>query len=145
MFLPRRANILTIYMTAEGQSLGTDAFRGNTWPCTPSFPPDRAEARRKHSGLESTVNSLKHQELDRIRLHGRAGFELAVGLSVLALYIHRTGQLLRNREREQIKQDRRNRAVGGAYAQASRKPWRTREYRNPELESASCANSPAPE
>ena len=73
--------------------------------------PAFAEARRKHSGVESAINSLEHRGLDRVRLHGRAGFELAVDLSILAQNIHRIGQLLRNRERERMKQERRKRAA----------------------------------
>ena len=43
-----------------------------------------AEARRKHSGVESATNTLEHCGLDRIQLHCRAGFELAIDQSVLA-------------------------------------------------------------
>ena len=51
--------------------------------------PAFAAARRKHSGVESEINSLEHRGLDRVRLRGPDGFERAVGLSVLASNLHR--------------------------------------------------------
>ena len=61
--------------------------------------PAFAAARRKHSGVESAINSLEHRGLDRVGLRGADGFEPAVGLSVLASNLHRVGQLLRERKR----------------------------------------------
>ena len=43
--------------------------------------PAFAAARRKHSGVESTINNLEHRGLDKVRLRGADGFELAVGLA----------------------------------------------------------------
>ena len=68
--------------------------------------PAFAAARRKHSGVESTINSLEHRGLDRVRLRGPDGFERAVGLSVLAFNVHRTGQILRERERKRMQLER---------------------------------------
>ncbi len=71
--------------------------------------PAFAAARRKHSGVESAINSLEHRGLDRVRLRGPDGFERAVGLSVLASNLHRIGQILRvlrGRERERMRQNR---------------------------------------
>ena len=68
--------------------------------------PAFAAARRKHSGVESAINSLEHRGLDRVRLRGPDGFELAVGLSVLAFNVHRIGQILRERERKQMQLQR---------------------------------------
>ena len=68
--------------------------------------PAFAEARRKHSGVESVINSLEHRGLDRVRLHGPDGFERAVDLSVLAQNIHRIGQILRERERRRMRLER---------------------------------------
>ena len=69
--------------------------------------PAFAAARRKHSGVESAINSLEHRGLDRVRLRGPDGFERAVGLSVLAFNVHRTGQILRERERKRMQLERR--------------------------------------
>ena len=68
--------------------------------------PAFAAARRKHSGVESAINSLEHRGLDRVRLRGPDGFELAVGLSVLAFNVHRIGQILRERERKRMQLQR---------------------------------------
>ncbi len=68
--------------------------------------PAFAAARRKHSGVESAINSLEHRGLDRVRLRGPDGFERAVGLSVLAQNLHRIGQILRERERERMRLER---------------------------------------
>ena len=68
--------------------------------------PAFAAARRKHSGVESAINSLEHRGLDRVRLRGPDGFERAVGLSVLAQNVHRIGQILRKRERERMRRER---------------------------------------
>ena len=40
----------------------------------------KLSARRKHSGVESAINSLEHSGLDKVRLRGPDGFERAVGL-----------------------------------------------------------------
>ena len=68
--------------------------------------PAFAAARRKHSGVESAINSLEHRGLDRVRLRGPDGFERAVGLSVLASNLHRIGQILHGRERERMRLER---------------------------------------
>lgn len=61
-----------------------------------------AAARRRHPAVESAVNNLEHRGLDRVRAHGAEGFELFVGLSVLALNFHRIGLLLIRRERKKM-------------------------------------------
>ena len=68
--------------------------------------PAFAAARRKHSGVESTINNLEHRGLDKVRLRGADGFELAVGLSVVALNIHRLGLNLRETERKRMRRRR---------------------------------------
>lgn len=57
-------------------------------------------ARRKHSEAESAVNKLEHRGLNRVRVRGSDGFELAVDLSALAFNIHRVRMTLREKERE---------------------------------------------
>ena len=73
--------------------------------------PAFAAARRKHSGVESTINNLEHRGLDKVRLRGADGFELAVGLSVVALNIHRLGLNLRAAERKRMRRRRRKYAA----------------------------------
>ena len=65
--------------------------------------PAFAAARRKHSGVESAINSLEHRGLDKVRLSGPDGFERAVGLSVLAFNLHRIGRILLERERKRLR------------------------------------------
>ena len=69
--------------------------------------PAFAAARRKHSGVESTINNLEHRGQDKVRLRGADGFELAVGLSVAAPDIHRLGLNLREAERKRMRRRRR--------------------------------------
>ena len=73
--------------------------------------PAFAAARRKHSGVESTINNLEHRGLDKVRLRGADGFKLAVGLSVVALNIHRLGLNLRAAERKRMRRRRRKYAA----------------------------------
>ena len=68
--------------------------------------PAFAAARRKHSGVESAINSLEHRGLDKVRLRGPDGFERAVGLSVLAFNLHRIGRILLERERRRMRRER---------------------------------------
>ena len=56
------------------------------------------EARRKHSAVESSINSLENHGLDRCRDHGLHGFKRYVGLAVLARNIQIIGHILRQRE-----------------------------------------------
>ena len=50
--------------------------------------------RRQHPGVESAIHALESHGLDRVRTHGRAGFERTVGISILAANLHRLGRLL---------------------------------------------------
>ena len=54
------------------------------------------------SPSESAIDNLEHCVLIRIRRRGSDGFELAIGLSVLAFNIQRTGPVLREKERKRI-------------------------------------------
>ncbi len=58
-----------------------------------------AEMRRKHPAVESAINNLEQHGLDRVLAHGADGFAQVVGLSVLALNVHRIGLLLRRKAR----------------------------------------------
>ena len=91
--------------------------------------PAFAAARRKHSGVESAINSLEHRGLDRVRLRGPDGFERAVGLSVLTSNLHRIGRIPRGRERERMRQDRETMRDERKRLQRNRK--RTRQDREP--------------
>ncbi len=53
--------------------------------------------RRRHPGVESAIHALESHGLDRVRTHGRAGFERTVGISTLAANLHRLGRLLQQR------------------------------------------------
>ena len=68
--------------------------------------PAFAAARRKHSGVESTINNLEHRGLDKVRLRGADGFELAVGLAVVAPDIHRLGLNLLEEKRKRMRRAR---------------------------------------
>ena len=91
--------------------------------------PSFAAARRKHSGVESAINSLEHRGLDKVRLSGPDGFERAVGLSGLAFNLHRIGRILLERERkrlrlerERMKEERKRRERRRKRARRDRKP-----------------------
>ena len=53
--------------------------------------------RRQHPGVESAIHALESHGLDRVRTHGRAGFERTVGISIRAANLHRLGRLLQQR------------------------------------------------
>ena len=107
--------------------------------------PAFAAARRKHSGVESMINNLERRGLDKVRLRGADGFELAVGLSVVAPDIHRLGLNLREAARKRMRRlsgasPETGRPQGGnrrSLRQRCGKPERTRNRRPPEPESAS--------
>ena len=68
-------------------------------------------ARKRHPGVESAINHLEHCGLDRVRSHGRDGFERAVAWSVLAANARQLGRRLRNQERERLRRTKRLRAA----------------------------------
>ena len=76
------------------------------------------------SPSESAIDNLEHCVLIRIRRRGSDGFELAIGLSVLAFNIQRTGPVLREKERKRNRRRSQHRRTGN--------PGRTRECRPPE-------------
>ena len=64
------------------------------------------EGRRKHAAVEAGIANLEQRGLDRVREHGRDGFERAIGLSVLAANVHRLGLILQRKERRRLKRER---------------------------------------
>lgn len=58
------------------------------------------ELRRKHSAVESAINALEHNGLDRCKDYGLEGFKRYVALSVVARNIHRLGCILQQQELE---------------------------------------------
>ena len=84
----------------------------SAWEKAREAEPAIAAARRKHSGAESAVDNLENRGLDRVRLSGLDGFELAASLSVLALYIHRLGMILRDKERKRMQRAKMSRERG---------------------------------
>ena len=64
------------------------------------------KARHQHSAVESAINALEVHGLNKCRDHGIEGFKRYVALAVVARNIHRTGDLLWQRE---CKHERRKR------------------------------------
>ena len=62
-----------------------------------------AQARQQHPAVESAINNLERRGLDRVRTHGKAGFERTVALAVTAANLHRIGLLLQRRERKALR------------------------------------------
>ena len=62
-----------------------------------------AQARQQHPAVESAINNLERRGLDRVRTHGKAGFERTVALAVTAANLHRMGLLLQRRERKALR------------------------------------------
>jgi len=58
------------------------------------------ELRRKHSAVESAINALEHNGLDRCKDYGLEGFKRYVALAVVARNIHRLGCILQQQELE---------------------------------------------
>ncbi|MCY4611821.1 MAG: ISNCY family transposase [Gammaproteobacteria bacterium] len=72
--------------------------------------PEFVEARRRHPGVESSIHHLEHCGLDRVRTHGRRGFERSVALSVVSANLKRLGRLLLARERKRLERAARKKA-----------------------------------
>ena len=62
--------------------------------------PEFVRARRQHPAIESAINKLEQNGLDRVRTRGAAGFERTVALSILSANLHRLGMLLLGRQRK---------------------------------------------
>ena len=62
-----------------------------------------AQARQQHPAVESAINNLERRGLDRVRTHGKAGFERTVALAVTAANLHRIGLLLQRQERKALR------------------------------------------
>lgn len=58
------------------------------------------ELRRKHSAVESAINALEHNGLDRCKDYGLEGFKRYVALAVVARNIYRLGCILQQQEFE---------------------------------------------
>ncbi len=59
--------------------------------------------RRKHSGVESAINSLENHGLDRCLDHGIYGFKRYVSLAVLARNIEKLGSSIRKQDLKSLK------------------------------------------
>lgn len=70
------------------------------------------KARRAHSAVESAINGLEVHGLDMCPDHGIDGFKRYVALAVVARNIHRIGDILWAREKQDMQ--RRGRLAGGA-------------------------------
>jgi transposase, IS5 family len=71
--------------------------------------PEFIQARRAHSAVESAINGLEVHGLDICPDHGIDGFKRYVALAIVARNIHRIGDILWAREREQ--EQKRKRAL----------------------------------
>lgn len=79
------------------------------------------EARHKHSAVESAINALENNGLDRCRDHGIEGFKRYVALAVLARNIHTAGNILQQKEVKHQKRQNKQMGVNGElpYLQAA--------------------------
>ncbi len=73
------------------------------------------KARRQHSAVESAINALEHNGLDRCPDHGIDGFKRYVALGVLSRNLQRIGAILIGKELALIKRQR----LTGRLAQAA--------------------------
>ncbi len=72
--------------------------------------PEFAEARRKHSAVESAINALEVHDLDRCPDHCIDGFERYAAMAVLSRNLQRVGAIAQQQEREaQAKEKKRRR------------------------------------
>ena len=71
-----------------------------------------SQAGREREAEAAFAEARRMHPLDRVRSRGPEGFERAVGLSVLALNLHRIGLILQRRERERLKRARQRRRSG---------------------------------
>ncbi len=70
--------------------------------------PEFADARRKHSAVESAINALEVHGLDRCPDHGIDGFERYAAMAVLSRNLQRVGAIAQQQERE-VKEKKRRR------------------------------------
>ena len=73
------------------------------------------KARRQHSAVESAINALEHNGLDRCRDHGIDGFKRYVALGILSRNVKRIGFIILEKQRTELKQKRHS----GRLAQAA--------------------------
>jgi len=62
--------------------------------------------RNKHSGIESNINQLEHNGLDRCPDRGLRGFKRYVGIGVIAYNLHRIGKYLLMKDKEILGKNR---------------------------------------
>jgi IS5 family transposase len=67
--------------------------------------------RNKHSAIESNINELECNGLDRCPDRGLRGFKRYVGLAVIAYNLHRIGKVLLENDRKELKQKTRTIAI----------------------------------
>ncbi len=53
--------------------------------------------------MESATNNLERRGLDRVRTHGKEGFQRTVALAVVAANLHRIGLILQRQERKTLR------------------------------------------
>ena len=62
--------------------------------------------RNAHSAVESNINQLEHNGLDRCPDKGIKGYKRYVSLGILSYNLHRLGQVLQQKAREEIKESK---------------------------------------
>ncbi len=61
------------------------------------------QARQQHRAVESAIDNLERRGLDRVRTHGKEGFQRTVAPAVAAANLHRIGLILQRRERDRFR------------------------------------------
>ncbi len=71
--------------------------------------PEFAQARRKHSAVESAINALEVHGLDRCPDHGIDGFERYAAMAMLSRNLQRVGAIVQQQEREEQAKEKKRR------------------------------------
>ena len=75
------------------------------------YDPEFIRLRRKHSSVESAINSLEVHGLDKCPDDGIDGFKKYVALAVVAHNIHRFGAVIQNRQNKEYRRRQRKKAA----------------------------------
>ncbi len=65
--------------------------------------PEFVEYRKKHSAIESNINSLEHHGLNRCPDKSKKAFKLYAGLGILAYNLHKIGNAIIEKKKKKIK------------------------------------------
>lgn len=73
--------------------------------------PEFIRLRHQHSSVESAINALEVHGLDKCPDDGIDGFKRYVALAVVARNIHRLGEIIKNKENEKFRRQKRKKAA----------------------------------